>query len=171
MTPSKSGLDSRTRTSMNGALEARAACTIHSRMVELADRVKMVKVVFLCGVGLLLLLLPFDLIYEARLWLMRVVYDRMVFCTLSKALCMREYLHIESTLVKDRDVAISRRAKRRKLIIAASMLGRPFFHKCHATRQAFRHHGPSRLTGSSRCSNTAWRIFKETAASFRAPLS
>lgn len=150
MTPSNSGRDSRTRTSMKGAPEARAACTMHSRMVELADSVKMVKVVVRCGVGLLLLLLPFDLMYEARLWLMRVVYDRMVPCTLSKALWMRECLHIESTLLKDKDVAISRRAKRRKLMIAASMLGRPFFHKCHATRQAFRHHGPSRLIGSSR---------------------
>lgn len=156
---------------MNGAPEARAACTIHSRIVELADRVKMVKVVLRCGAGLLLQLLPFDLMYEARLWLMRGVKERIVFCTLSKALWMRECLHIESALVQDREVAISRRAKRRKLIIAASMLGRPFLHKCHATRQLFRHHGPSRPIGSSRCSNTAWRMLKETAASFLAPLS
>ena len=156
---------------MKGAPEARAACTIHSRMVELADRVKMVKVVFRCVVGLLLQLLPIDLMYEARLWLMRGVKERIVFCTLLKALWMRECLHIESALVQDREVASSRRARRRKLIIAASMLGRPFFHKCHATRQVCRHHGPSRPIGSSRWSNTAWRMLKETAASFLAPPS
>lgn len=73
---------------MKGAPEARAAWTMHSRMVELADRVKMVKVVLRCRVGLLLQLLPLDLMYEARLLLMRGVKDLIIFCTLSKAVWM-----------------------------------------------------------------------------------